>query len=85
MGLEGGRDEEALGDKGFVEQVAALVDVKIAEGNEVLVVGIDVAGPVFDPAGDTVEFGDTVFGSLTVLDVEGDEDKRLVFERKLTA
>jgi hypothetical protein len=45
---------ESFGEEGFIEEVSALVDVEVAEGDEVMVVGVDVGGPVVEPAGDAL-------------------------------
>lgn len=59
--LERRGDVESFGEEGFVEEVAALVDVEVAETDEILVVGVDVGCPFTEPAGDALQFGDAVF------------------------
>lgn len=52
-GLEGWGYVEAFGEERLIEEVAAFIDVEIAKGDEVLVVGVDIGCPVAEPAGDT--------------------------------
>ncbi len=52
--LHGFRREKPLGEKSLVKDAAPLFDVEVAEGDEVLVVGVDVGRPIGHPPGDGI-------------------------------
>ena len=71
-------DIQALTQERLVQQITALIDVEVAQHNQVLVIGIDVAGPIAEPLGDAFNLLDAVIGRFAIDNVNRYQDKRLV-------